>query len=287
MTKKLKNILKFIALIFMLIIVYSAIIEPSLLVVRRYGLDENGKSISRNIDIIEKNENKINIKIVHITDTQIGHFYSVNRLEKVVDRVNSLKPDIVAFTGDLIDYSTKNPDIGEITKQLSSIEASIGKFAVFGNHDYMYSLPKYYRQIMKESGFELLVNSNKRIKIGNDKYINVVGIDEILHGEPNVDFLERELNQQDFNLLLLHEPDLIDRFKLNNINLALAGHSHGGQIRIPIKGALITPPYGRKYTKGFYEINGNNIYVSSGLGSTKLPFRLFNTPEIVEFGILF
>ncbi|MEG1312544.1 MAG: metallophosphoesterase [Romboutsia sp.] len=284
MIKKQQNIFKFIIFILFILMIYSAIIEPSLLIVKKYNLDKNGKMIE-NRD--EFSENKNNIKIVHITDTQIGYFYSAKRLNNLSKKINNLEPDIVVFTGDLIDYANKNPKVEEIAKNLSKIKAKIGKFAVFGNHDYMYELPKHYTKIMEDSGFELLVNQNRRIEVGKENYINIIGLDEVLHGRPAIELYDKKIKSEDFNLVLIHNPDVIDEFKNSKIDLALAGHSHGGQVSIPFKGPVLTPPYGSKYTKGFYNINGNNLYVSSGLGSTKLPFRFMNIPEIVEFNILF
>ncbi|MDI7817479.1 metallophosphoesterase [Clostridioides sp. ZZV14-6387] len=249
---------------------------------KKYNINESGNLVKNDIVKTESES----IKVVQISDTQIGSFYSTKNLKKVANKVNALNPDIIVFTGDLIDYSNKNPDIDEITAILSSMNARLGKFSVFGNHDYMYKLPRYYRQIMKNSNFNLLINENKKIKLADDKYINILGVDEILNGNPDIKYLENKTDKNNFNLLLAHEPDLVDMFSKDSMNLVLSGHSHGGQIRIPFKGALVTPPYGRKYTKGFYEVNGNHLYVSSGLGSTKLPFRFFNIPEIVEFNIL-
>ncbi|EMJ5513296.1 TPA: metallophosphoesterase [Clostridioides difficile] len=282
MNSKIKYFLKFFILIFILIFIYSVAIEPSLLIVKKYNISENGALI-KNDTIESKSES---IKVVQISDTQIGSFYSTKNLKKVANKINTLNPDIIVFTGDLIDYSNKNPSVDEITTILSSMNARLGKFSVFGNHDYMYKLPRYYRQIMKNSNFNLLVNENKKIKLKDDKYINILGADEILNGNPNIKYLESQIDNKNFNLLLAHEPDLVDMLSKDTMNLVLSGHSHGGQIRLPIKGALVTPPYGRKYTKGFYDINGNHLYVSSGLGSTKLPFRFFNIPEIIEFNII-
>lgn len=284
MINKNKKIFKFIVISLSLLMIYSAIIEPNLLVIKKYNLNKDGKLIEKKLD---NKENKKIFKVVHISDTQIGYFYSAKRLKSLSKKINNLDPDIVVFTGDLIDYSNKNPDIEKITENLSKINAKIGKFAVFGNHDYMYDLPKYYKQIMKNSGFELLVNENKSIDLGDGNYINVVGLDEKLNGKPAVEEYDEKMNPDDFNLVLLHNPDVVEEFKNSKIDLMLSGHSHGGQVSIPIKGALLTPPYGRKYTKGFYEVNGNNLFVTSGLGSTKLPFRLLNIPEIVEFNIVF
>ncbi|MCC0629687.1 metallophosphoesterase [Clostridioides sp. ES-S-0171-01] len=282
MNSKIKYFLKFFILIFIFIFIYSVAIEPSLLIVKKYNISENGTLIKSDT-IGSKSES---IKVVQISDTQIGSFYSTKNLKRVANKINTLNPDIIVFTGDLIDYSNKNPDIDEITTILLSMDARLGKFSVFGNHDYMYKLPRYYRQIMKNSNFNLLINENKKIKLEDDKYINILGVDEILNGNPNIKYLESQIDNKDFNLLLAHEPDLVDMLSEDVMNLVLSGHSHGGQIRLPIKGALVTPPYGRKYTKGFYDINGNNLYVSSGLGSTKLPFRFFNIPEIIEFNII-
>lgn len=282
MNLKVKSFLKIFILIVILIFIYSVAIEPSLLIVKKYSISESGDLV-KNDTVKPKSES---IKVVQITDTQIGSFYSTKNLKKVANKINALNPDIIVFTGDLIDYSNKNPDIDEITTILSSMNARLGKFSVFGNHDYMYKLPRYYRQIMKNSNFNLLINENKKIKLAEDKYINILGVDEILNGNPNIKYLENKTDKKNFNLLLAHEPDLVDMLSKDAMNLVLSGHSHGGQIRVPFKGALVTPPYGRKYTKGFYEINGNHLYVSSGLGSTKLPFRFLNIPEIVEFNIL-
>lgn len=282
MNLRVKSFLKIFMLIFILIFIYSVAIEPSLLIVKKYSINESGNLV-KNDTVKTESES---IKVVQISDTQIGNFYSTKNLKKVANKVNALNPDIIVFTGDLVDYSNKNPDIDEITAILSSMNARLGKFSIFGNHDYMYKLPRYYRQIMKNSNFNLLINENKKIKLADDKYINILGVDEILNGNPDIKYLENKTDKNNFNLLLAHEPDLVDMFSKDSMNLVLSGHSHGGQIRIPFKGALVTPPYGRKYTKGFYEVNGNHLYVSSGLGSTKLPFRFFNIPEIVAFNIL-
>lgn len=274
MTKK--NIIKFILFVTIFITIYSALIEPSLLVVRKYSIEN-----------IKNNQSNKTLKLVQITDTQIGSFYGMKKLSDMVDKVNLLNADIVVFTGDLIDSSTKKVDLKDISSNLKRIDANLAKFSIFGNHDYRNNRKKNYEEIMKKSGFKLLVNDEEKIYLDNKKVINIIGLDEILSGNPNFKILENKDSKiaNEFNLLLLHEPDLVDKIKINSVDLALSGHTHGGQIRIPFKGALATPPYGRKYTKGFYNIRGNELYVSSGLGSTKLPFRLFNVPEIIEFEI--
>ncbi|OJT72878.1 metallophosphatase, partial [Clostridioides difficile] len=73
----------------------------------------------------------------------------------------------------------------------------------------------------------------KKIKLKDDKYINILGVDEILNGNPNIKYLESQIDNKSFNLLLAHEPDLVDMLSKDTMNLVLSGHSHGGQIRLP------------------------------------------------------
>ena len=89
-------------------------------------------------------------------------------------------------------------------------------------------------------------------------------------------------NGNTYTIILLHEPDYADNVvdSYDNVNLILAGHSHGGQVRLPIIGPLYTPKNGHKYIKGYYDLNGTSLYVTSGLGVSRYNFRLFNKPEI-------
>lgn len=153
MTDNKKITFRVISILLIVVMVYSAIIEPNLLVIKKFNISEEGTLIKEKIELKEKKS----LKVVQISDTQIGYFYGAKRLNGLSKKINNLNPDIVVFTGDLIDYANKNPDIEKITKYLSKIDAKIGKFAVFGNHDYMYDLPKYYTEIMKNSGYDLLI----------------------------------------------------------------------------------------------------------------------------------
>lgn len=139
---------------------------------------------------------------------------------------------------------------------------------------------------MTKSGFKILINETVSISIDKDRNITISGLDEVMFGNLDSKSIEKNINSNDINILMLHEPDLINEFEHSNIDLAVAGHSNGGQVALPFIGAIITPPFGEKYTKGFYEINDRTkLYVNSGLGNTKLPFRLMNIPEISVFNI--
>ncbi|WP_291569124.1 MULTISPECIES: metallophosphoesterase [unclassified Clostridium] len=270
--KILKKIIIYLIIIVAIIGVYSMYIEPKLMRVKDYGT------------IIDKGERR-ELKIVQFSDTQLGEFFSLEQLEKVVEKINSTEPDIVIFAGDLIDNASQYEEISKIADVLSKINYKIGKYAVYGNHDYGGGAVRYYDSIMEQSGFKVLKNSSEYIKL-EDANIRIFGADEKLMGGYNAEETMNGINESDINLLILHEPDLIDDFKDYPIDLALAGHSHGGQVYIPFYGPIINNVLSEKYNKGFYQLNNERetkLYVNTGLGNTKLRPRLGNIPEITTF----
>lgn len=253
---------------------YSIFIERNL--IRRKLLNIN-KS---------KNKNTKNLKIVHFTDVHLGKFFSIKQFEKIINKIKKENPDLVIFTGDLTDrmeYFCQSKDVELVTKLLATIPAKIGKFAVYGNHD-SYPGNRYtYEHIMTNGGFTLLKNENKKIQIEN-KTVNIFGLDDFFQGIMNIKKTVSDIKEEDFNLLLLHEPDLIKGFKEYPIDLALAGHSHGGQIYIPLYGTIMNTGLAVSYDRGIHKNLGTNkrtsLYVNSGIGSTGLPIRFCCIPNI-------
>ncbi len=248
--------------------VYGMYIEPKLLVVR-------------NLAIPVVHEALDGLKVVQITDTQLGDFYTVQALERVVRRVNSLEPDIVIFTGDLIDHMRfYEGDTTYIATQLKAIEAPYGKYAIYGNHDQGGGAHKVYPEIMEAAGFNLLVNEVWTLKFGETSF-NLIGIDDYLLGYPQLEATLAKVQQEAYNVLLVHEPDVADSVARYPVDLQLSGHTHGGQVQIPFIGPIITPPMGYKYTDGLYTIGTRHkLYVNTGLGNTKMQFRFLNSPQI-------
>ncbi|MEA4989157.1 MAG: metallophosphoesterase [Anaerovorax sp.] len=220
--------------------------------------------------------------VVAFADTHFSEYYTCKDFEKVVKHINQLQPDLVFFLGDLIDnYDTYNVDTKEISEQLSSIQATMGKFAIFGNHDYGGGSEHYYETIMNEGGFQVLINEY----YGMDDYgISIIGIDDVLIGYGNSEIASYGRPDY-FNLVLCHEPDVIDEILDYNVDLMLSGHTHGRQVDFKIFDDYILPPYGQKYPKGHYTFDnerGTQLYVNSGLGTTQLPLRFLSPPEITH-----
>ena len=226
-------------------------------------------------------------KMIQFSDTHLGFQYTLEQLNKLVDRINQLKPDVVFFTGDLMDEPNKFANSNQIIPILLKINAPFGKFAIYGNHDHGGYGTDLYHTIMDHSGFVVLKNKGFEIKLADQSSIHIIGLDDAMLGNPNLAEAMEELPSDSYKILLAHEPDLAEKVVGQGVHFQLSGHSHGGQVKIPFVGALITPPYSQLYQEGFYEIgdsaNPLTLYVNRGLGTTRLPFRFLAKPELTIF----
>ena len=140
---------------------------------------------------------------------------------------------------------------------------------------------KVYPEILAAGGFTLLVN--EAVQVG-ELPLNLIGLDDFLLGNGDLTQVAALTREDCYNLLLCHEPDVLAALTEENIDLALSGHTHGGQVCIPVYGPLVLPPLGEKYVSGRYTLsNGAALYVTQGVGTTKVPLRLLTPPELVYF----
>ena len=277
--KKKHPIIKFL-IIFVLIItailLYSRFIATKGLVTKEY------KITSGNIQ-----DNFHGFKIVHISDIHYGRTTDKKDLEKIVNEINLLKPDIVVLTGDLIDKDTELNETlkSEIIESLNSISVTVGKYAISGNHDTNFS---EWESIINDSGFKNIGDNYELIYSDGYTPILLAGLSSNLNNQ--TDITERynkiltyatEENIRDlYKILLIHEPDYINNIDYSNFNLILAGHSHNGQVRLPFIGGIVLPNGAKKYYKEYYKLNNTDLYISSGIGTSQISFRLFNRPSI-------
>ncbi|MDP4086225.1 MAG: metallophosphoesterase [Bacillota bacterium] len=255
--------------------IYANQIEPTLLDIKEIPISH---------PLIPKSFN--GLKIIQFSDIHLGFQYTLRQLKRLVKQLNSLQPDIVLFTGDLMDDPKNFKESDKISPILKEIHATKGKFCIYGNHDHGGYGSSLYKQIMKDSDFTLLLNEAKPIKQTDGSSIYLIGIDDAMLGMPDLALAIEKLPKNAFTILLSHEPDLADHVSSYNINWQLSGHSHGGQVKIPFIGPLIIPPFARKYPEGHYTIGKTlNLYVNRGIGTTRLPFRFMAKPELTIFSL--
>lgn len=232
--------------------------------------------------IIQTQEYQANVKeelvVVHFTDTHFKEDYPAEKAKDLVELINKQKPDIVIFSGDLIDNYATYPIVAkQLPEYLKNIEATYGKYAVYGNHDYGGGAVRVYEELMRESGFEVLKNETREIP---EAGVAVIGIDDFLFGKGDVTYSKQDV--QPYQIMVLHEPDFLNQMNLDAIDLILAGHTHGGQVYIPFLNLKFLPAGGQLYRKGLYALSDtSNLYVSSGIGTTFMTLRFQNPPEII------
>lgn len=224
-------------------------------------------------------------RIIHFSDTHLGFHYSLDDLERLVALINKRDPDLIVFTGDFVDDPgyLEDHDHEPIIHILGNLNAPLGKYWIYGNHDHGGYGTEIIYDIMKGSGFQLLKNSHTEIK-EDDESIILAGIDDLMLGKPDIEASLLDADPNLFTMLLAHEPDFADVAVNYSVDVQLSGHSHGGQIRLPIIGHLYTPMYAEKYVLGKYTIdNKMKLFVNGGIGTTRVPYRLFCKPEVHEY----
>lgn len=225
-----------------------------------------------------------NFRIIQFSDTHLGFHLDFDQFEKIIQTISNQFADCIIFSGDLVDNLLSFFEFEHVILLLSQLQAPFGKFAVYGNHDHGGWGTEKYADIMRASGFTLLRNESVFIEIASDEQITLTGIDEPILGKPDIKKAVKNIPAEQFTILISHAPDLADDVKNYPVHLQISGHTHGGQVQMPLVGPLITPPMGQKYTDGFYELTDNfSLYVNRGLGTTRLPYRFLSRPEITLF----
>jgi uncharacterized protein len=241
------------------------------------------------VEISERSDSLIprsfeGVKVLFFSDVHYNKFVNQERFLSVVSRINQLGPDIVIFGGDLFDHpSVEYPSLeiqNELIALLASIQAPLGKFAVVGNHDLESPRTKQMvANVLSAGGFELLINQNVPVYNKDDSYIRLIGLDSQLLGNPDIQKAYEGVLEGEFVITVSHTPDIIDDLPALT-RWVLAGHSHGGQIRLPFFNELYTVPYARNYVSGEHMVNGIRMNISNGIGTTRWDIRLLADPQI-------
>jgi len=254
------------AVIGLLCILYGFFIEP-------YWIDVN------TIEIETGKLKETNFKVVHISDMHCDE--KMRNEERLVWIINAMKPDVIVFTGDSLNTHAA---LTRFRNTMGKLSAESGKFAVLGNMDReQWSGSPLYQG----TGFELLDKSDISVNKSTES-IKIYGL-SVGRSDLHRQSLE-STSPERFNILLHHYPDLIEDLEDFNVDLYLAGHTHGGQVALPFYGALVTlSKYGKKYEAGKYMVGKTMLYINRGIGMEggHAPrVRFWARPEITVFNIV-
>ena len=254
--KKLRWQVKLFLIIFILIL-YIFLIGPKGMFIREFKIFSN------------KISDKMNgLKILQISDIHYGSTVNEKTIKTLVEKANETKPDIVIFTGDLINkkYKITDEEKESLKKNLRKIKSELGKYYVTGEEDF--------------EDANLILNSAMFINLDNNPQL-IYNMDNnpILLIDENgcADFFKNNTNISYFKMLILHDPDKIDNVKENNFDVAIAGHTHNGTINIPKLRDLFIKS---KYKNSYQKVGNTSLYINPGIGTGSLKVRLFNHPTM-------
>lgn len=260
-----------ILIIIVLILLYARFIATKGLVIKEYPIKTT--KISNEYD---------GFKIIQFSDLHYGSTIGLKELKKIIKKINDQNPDIIVFTGDLVEMNVTLTDkeVKDVINELKKLDAKIEILSVKGNHDYDHD---YYDNITKSLEWHLLDNTYEYIYNNSKVPMLFVGLDDLTEGNPDYDNAFSYLNETEedlYTIVLAHEPDQIDEINNYDFDLMLSGHSHLGQVRLPLIGAIYTPVGSKKYYDEHYKVDNTDLYISGGIGTSTVKFRLFNKPSI-------
>ena len=252
-------------------LLYGFFIEPKLLKIRH-------------VTIASQNYEGDALRVALLSDIHIGgRHVPVARVETIVARVNALNPDIILIPGDFINghksrskqSAVFNAQIDQGLAVLAELEASLGVFASIGNHDVWYDA-EFVEDRLRTSGLTVLLN--RAVNLPNGACIIGLADHDTQIEDPGA---YHDCEDGAFPIVLMHSPDSFT-FLRSDTTLAVAGHTHGGQINLPLIGRRVTSTAaGKKYAYGAVEINGVPAFITAGIGTSILPARFRAPPEIV------
>ncbi len=271
--KKTLYIILFLLIILLGTLLYSRFIGT-------IGLKTNDITVYTNIV-----ESYDGLKIVHFSDLHYKKVITEQRIKDLIKEINRLKPDLVLFTGDILDndYDITNQDINFLIDELAKIESTYGNYAILGDCDSRQE--EVIQNIYIQSNFTLLKNSYTIIHNEKNDQIFIGGLESYNQKKADISKVMeyfKEHEEIDYKIMLIHEPDYIDTIleQCPGCSLIVSGHSLNGSVNVPFLKKILLPIGAKKYDELYYKINNTDIFISNGIGVDSINFRLFNTPSI-------
>lgn len=218
------------------------------------------------------------LRIVQLTDIHAGIYMDRRDMKRYADVVRDLQPDLFVLTGDYISNSITF--LPGCLDEMARVRARYGTFAILGNHDLWYGKLGSLRKVFKRHRMPLLVNRNRVIETEQGPFA-VAGLDDLRSGYPDLGATLGGLDPLVPTVLLSHRPEIFPEAAARGVSLTLAGHYHGGQIKLSLPGGDLSLAHLRTpYVEGLHRISASHLYVSAGIGTTFTPVRLNAPPEV-------
>ena len=230
----------------------------------------------------------VGFRLVQLSDIHLEEYTEAWFLKRAVDLINQLNPELVLITGDFVSRGPASDKYawraaGTAAEVLEGLKAP-QRYACLGNHDVGVGAGHVIAPLAAH-GTPMLIDSYIPIERGSD-YFWLCGSDDAGTRDPDLNLAVPDAPSAPV-ILMCHEPDYVDHVirhpRFPWIDAMLSGHTHGGQVRLPVLGPLILPPMGKKYIEGSFRFGDMELYVNRGLGTVGLPLRLNCPAEITQF----
>ena len=222
--------------------------------------------------------------IALLSDFHYDPYCSVHPLKAAIGMVNGLRPDLIALTGDFVSapWLSANAKAAAAAEPcaelLRQMRAPHGLWAALGNHDF-FTDPVRVTGALRAAGIQVLINQSIAIEANGGRFW-LGGVNDLMGGRADLNATLQAVSSGEATILMAHEPDYADFVVRHPVDLQISGHTHGGQVRLPLVGPLYLPDLGKKYISGLYRVGPLNLYTNAGLGTVRIPVRWNCPPEI-------
>lgn len=270
--KRLRILLSAIVLVIGLLIFWGFLVEPGRLILRE-----------QNIQMANWPRELSGLKVAVLSDIHVDQwFVDEKKVRSIVQRTNQLQPDLIVILGDYMsgDGMVKKETAPQVfAPLLKELRAPLGVYSVLGNHDWWYDGDKV-RDALEQNGIKVLENEVVQLNARN-RPLWIAGLSDLWTRDQRIDETIAKVPHGQPIIALAHNPDIFPRLP-QHVPLLLAGHTHGGQVRFPIIGAVVeSTRYGERYERGHVFENNHHLFVTSGIGTSIMPVRFGVPPEIV------
>jgi uncharacterized protein len=218
------------------------------------------------------------LRVVQLTDIHAGIFMTREEMRRYAEKVIGLRPDLFVLTGDYVSNSIVF--LAGCLEEMARVRARYGTFATLGNHEHWVAGVRELRETFERHRISLLQNEHRVIATGQGPFA-VAGIDDLRSGRPDLGAAMRGLDRGIPTILLSHRPEIFPRAAAAGVEITLAGHYHGGQVKLGLPGLELSLAHLRTpYPEGLFRLGASHLYVSRGIGTTFTPVRLNAPPEI-------
>jgi predicted MPP superfamily phosphohydrolase len=220
--------------------------------------------------------------IAQLSDLHHGSMVGLDEIAHGVELANGLDPDVVVLTGDFV--TGTHEYAAPCAEALRGLRARHGVFACLGNHDF-WTNPGHVADALEAQGIPVLRNTHTRLSVRGAN-LCLAAIDDVWVEAHDLESSLQGIPEGGCTVLLCHEPDFADTAAQYPVDLQLSGHTHGGQVRLPLFGPPLLPPFGRKYPQGLRRVGDLTLYTNRGLGRIFPPLRFRCRPEVTALRLV-